>query len=144
MADVDEPGQSADEAAPFLARDTSEHSHHGGNKGRSVWLKQLLHVSRTARAVTTKLSFMNVLWVFLPLGLAGGAFQWNSPSTSIFNFLAIIPLSAAVSDLSDKLSDAFGDLLGALINATFGNAVELTVRLCQRCNCSSTDRDPYR
>jgi hypothetical protein len=49
--------------------------------------------------------------------------------TSVFNFLAIIPLSATVSNISDELSDELGDLWGGLINATFGNAVELIVIL---------------
>ncbi|KAE9379879.1 hypothetical protein N431DRAFT_361098, partial [Stipitochalara longipes BDJ] len=70
---------------------------------------------------------INILWVFAPLGLFSGALSWNTVLISVFNFLAIIPLSAAVSDASDHLSDAFGDLFGALINATFGNAVELIV-----------------
>ena len=72
---------------------------------------------------------VRILWVFLPLGLAAEVFHMNPIAIAIFNFLAIIPLSEKVSDLSDKLSDAFGDLLGALINATFGNAVELIVIL---------------
>lgn len=57
--------------------------------------------------------------------IAAEVFDWSSTATSILIFLVIISLSAAVSDSSDKLSNEFEDLLGALINATFGNAVEL-------------------
>lgn len=47
---------------------------------------------------------------------------------SIFNFLAVIPLSALVSAASERLSEGVGDVSASLINATFGNCVELTVR----------------
>ena len=67
------------------------------------------------------------LLVFLPLGVIAALLNWNSVLVSVFNFLAILPLSAIVSDASDTLSDYFGDLVGGLINATFGNAVELSV-----------------
>ncbi|KNG91029.1 vacuolar calcium ion transporter [Aspergillus nomiae NRRL 13137] len=66
------------------------------------------------------------LLVFLPLGVIAALLNWNSVLVSVFNFLAILPLSAIVSDASDTLSDYFGDLVGGLINATFGNAVELS------------------
>jgi Ca2+:H+ antiporter len=46
---------------------------------------------------------------------------------SAFNFLAIIPLSALVSDASDTIGNRWGSLVGGLVNATFGNTVELIV-----------------
>ncbi|PWY66744.1 vacuolar calcium ion transporter [Aspergillus heteromorphus CBS 117.55] len=66
------------------------------------------------------------LLVFLPLGLIAGVCGWNPVLVSIYNFLAIIPLSALVSDSSDALSDYLGDLLGGLVNASLGNSVELS------------------
>ncbi|KAH8699201.1 hypothetical protein BGW36DRAFT_293456 [Talaromyces proteolyticus] len=68
----------------------------------------------------------NLLLLFLPLGILGGTLRWNALLVFFFNLLAVIPLSALVSDASDKLSDSVGALLGSLINATFGNSVELT------------------
>lgn len=67
------------------------------------------------------------LLCFLPLGLMADAFHWNPVLVFLYNFLAIIPLSAVVSDCSDLLSDYLGELMGGLINATFGNCVELSV-----------------
>ncbi|OOF91738.1 hypothetical protein ASPCADRAFT_210735 [Aspergillus carbonarius ITEM 5010] len=66
------------------------------------------------------------LLCFLPLGLMADAFHWNPVLVFLYNFLAIIPLSAVVSDCSDLLSDYLGELMGGLINATFGNCVELS------------------
>ena len=70
---------------------------------------------------------MNVLLVFVPLGFAAERAKWYPVAVWTFNFLAIIPLSALVSRISDDLSDAWGNVIGALVNATFGNAVELIV-----------------
>jgi Ca2+:H+ antiporter len=130
MANADGPIRLAEEAQPLLGDDDNERSSHpGDNIEGPAWFQRPLRVYHAARAAALQLGNINVLLVFVPLGLAAGAFNWSSISTSIFNFLAIIPLSAVVSDSSDKLSDEFGDLLGALINATFGNAVELIVIL---------------
>jgi len=119
-----------DEAVPLLTPDHSEPPRCPNNSTkRPVWFQHLLCVYHVARRTAPQLISIDVLWIFAPLGLISGALHWNSILTSIVNFLAIIPLSAAVSDTSDKLSDALGDLLGALINATFGNAVELIVIL---------------
>ena len=67
------------------------------------------------------------LLVFMPLGILGALGGWNSVLTLTFNLLAIIPLSALVSNSADLLSDHVGQLMGGLVNATFGNTVELTV-----------------
>lgn len=130
MANGDGRNRPAEEAVPLLATDDGARSRHRNNNiRRPIWFQHLLRIYHAATAIVLQLSSVHVLWVFVPLGLAARAFNWSSISTSIFNFIAIIPLSALVSDTSDKLSDEFGDLLGALINATFGNAVELIVIL---------------
>jgi Sodium/calcium exchanger protein len=83
--------------------------------------------TRLATDIVQQLTGINVLLVFVPLGFAAGLLKANAVMVATFNFLAIIPLSALVSDSSDKLSDSLGPLWGGLINATFGNAVELIV-----------------
>ncbi|KAF7183484.1 hypothetical protein CNMCM7691_003683 [Aspergillus felis] len=67
-----------------------------------------------------------VLWVFPPLGIIAGLSHWEPWLVLIFNIIAIIPLSALVSSASDALSDHLGQLAGGAVNATVGNAVELT------------------
>lgn len=59
-------------------------------------------------------------------------------TVSLSNLLGIIPLSGLVSYAADELSDVVGELLGGLINATFGNAVELVVRISWRSNVVSS------
>ncbi|RHZ51797.1 uncharacterized protein CDV56_104838 [Aspergillus thermomutatus] len=67
-----------------------------------------------------------LLWVFPPLGIIAGLFHWEPWLVLVLNIIAIIPLSALVSSSSDALSGYLGQLGGGLVNATCGNAVELT------------------
>ena len=71
---------------------------------------------------------VNVLLVFVPLGIIAGALHWNATVIFILNFLAIIPLASLLSFATEELSAKLGQTLGGLLNATFGNAVELIVR----------------
>jgi Ca2+:H+ antiporter len=41
------------------------------------------------------------------------------------NFLALIPLALVLGDVTEDLAVRFGDTVGGLINATFGNVVEM-------------------
>ncbi|KAL8905395.1 MAG: hypothetical protein Q9171_006680 [Xanthocarpia ochracea] len=72
---------------------------------------------------------VNVLLVFVPLGIAFGASHGNPTVVFILNFLAIIPLASLLSFATEELSVKLGQTLGGLMNATFGNAVELIVSI---------------
>ncbi len=98
----------------------------GGSIEYSVWVQYSLYASRAAKAAL-RTSKIYVLLVFVPLGISARTFGWHSIAISIFNLLAIIPLSALVSYSAEELSIYVGELVGGLINATFGNAVELIV-----------------
>ena len=72
-------------------------------------------------------NYVNVLLVFVPLGIVSGVVGWSPAATFILNFLAIIPLASLLSFATEELSAKLGQTLGGLLNATFGNAVELIV-----------------
>lgn len=128
MASANGPERLAEAAESLLTPDDSEpESHSHPIPRRPTWIERPSHVYHVAKATALRVN-IRLFWVFVPLGIVTGAANVHAIVVSIFNFLAIIPLSAIVSGLSDKLSDEFGDLLGALINATFGNAVELSAR----------------
>ena len=74
-------------------------------------------------------SYVNVFLVFVPLGILAGALGWNPTAVFILNFIAIIPLAALLSFATEELSAKLGQTLGGLMNATFGNAVELIVSI---------------
>lgn len=85
--------------------------------------------ARTAHTVylTLKSSYVNVLLIFVPLGIIAGALGWDPTAVFLLNALAIMPLASLLSFATEELSVKLGQTLGGLLNATFGNAVELIV-----------------
>ncbi|KAK6344134.1 hypothetical protein TWF696_007777 [Orbilia brochopaga] len=74
-------------------------------------------------------NYVNVLLVFVPLGIISGLFKWSAITVFTLNFLAIVPLAALLSYATEEISLYVGQTLGGLLNATFGNAVELIVSI---------------
>ncbi|RAH71326.1 uncharacterized protein BO66DRAFT_371766 [Aspergillus aculeatinus CBS 121060] len=64
---------------------------------------------------------------FLPLALVAGYFQWNPVLVFLYNLVAIIALSAIISDSSQQLTTHTSDLTGALINTVPRKAVGLSL-----------------
>ena len=77
-------------------------------------------------------NYVNVLLVFVPLGIIAGIMHWSPVAVFVLNFIAIMPLAALLSFATEELSAKLGQTLGGLCNATFGNAVELIVSLRAR------------
>lgn len=69
------------------------------------------------------------LLVFLPLGLLAEYLGWSSVAIFVCNLFAVVPLATLLSCATEQLSEYTGQTIGALLNATFGNAVELIVWL---------------
>jgi Ca2+:H+ antiporter len=88
-------------------------------------LAQVLHITK----VTLYSNYVNILLVFVPLGIVAGAMGWNPTTVFILNFFAIVPLAAVLSFATEEISVKLGQTMGGLLNATFGNAVELIVSL---------------
>lgn len=72
-------------------------------------------------------SWLNSLLVFVPIGLA--TYQLKLSPLLIFtcNALAIVPLSALLTDATERIASDAGDTIGALLNITLGNLVELII-----------------
>ncbi|CAK0832733.1 unnamed protein product [Prorocentrum cordatum] len=69
--------------------------------------------------------FLSVMLLFIP---GGFACQWFSlPPTWIFltNFMAVIPLAWLIGKSTEDLAAKTGQVVGGLLNATFGNIVEM-------------------
>lgn len=102
------------------------------NNGQFLWEDDRPYVKWPAYFLlktweTLASNYVNVLLVFVPLGIISGAAGWNPTAVFILNFLAIIPLASLLSFATEELSVKLGQTLGGLLNATFGNAVELIV-----------------
>lgn len=72
-------------------------------------------------------NYVNFLLVFVPVGIVLGALNIDPTAIFVINFLAIIPLASLLSFATEELSVKLGQTIGGLLNATFGNAVELIV-----------------
>lgn len=70
---------------------------------------------------------INVLFGFLPFAYLSHAAGWPDSSVFILNFLAMVPLASMLGIFTEELAAHTNDVIGGLINATFGNAVELVV-----------------
>eukprot|EP00878_Enallax_costatus_P035619 GHUV01039799.1.p1 GENE.GHUV01039799.1~~GHUV01039799.1.p1 ORF type:complete len:196 (+),score=46.74 GHUV01039799.1:1681-2268(+) len=51
------------------------------------------------------------------------------PISCLQNFLALIPLALLLGDVTEDLAVRFGDTVGGLLNATFGNVVEMILSI---------------
>jgi Ca2+:H+ antiporter len=124
-----------EETTPLLNNGTAPPEHHEihfwGEEDDRAWVavpKKIAHITW----MTLASNYTNVLLVFVPLGIIAGALGWNPTAVFVLNFLAIVPLAALLSFATEELSAKLGQTIGGLMNATFGNAVELIVRLCAR------------
>jgi len=66
-----------------------------------------------------------ILLVFVPLGLFAERLEFNSAMIFTFNFLAIVPLAGILGAATESMASHTGEMIGGLLNATFGNAVEM-------------------
>jgi Ca2+:H+ antiporter len=124
----------AAETTPLISNGAadSEHRqlHFWGEHDDRTWVsfpKKVLHVTW----MTLASNHVNILLVFVPLGIVAGALKWNPTTVFALNFLAIVPLAALLSFATEELSAKLGQTIGGLMNATFGNAVELIVSHCK-------------
>lgn len=72
-------------------------------------------------------SWLNVLLVFVPVGIAVQVAGANPTIVFAMNAIAVIPLAGLLSYATECLACELGDTIGALMNVTFGNAVELII-----------------
>ncbi|TPX59000.1 hypothetical protein PhCBS80983_g02785 [Powellomyces hirtus] len=74
-------------------------------------------------------NWINVLLPFIPLGIISGMLGWNDALTFTFNFFALLPMAKLLGMATEELALRTSQTIGGLLNATFGNAVELIVGL---------------
>ncbi|KAG8169930.1 hypothetical protein KVR01_000675 [Diaporthe batatas] len=141
---ADEEGQShANEHTPLVGNQNGGGSSHNG---RGFWgqvflgkhtpgldspnpfVKWPVHVWNVLK-ITLLSNYVNVLLFFVPLGIVAGVCEWSPTLVFTLNFLAIVPLAAILSFATEEISSKLGETLGGLLNATFGNAVELIVSI---------------
>lgn len=101
-----------------------QNSSDGNKKKKRTLMEEVRH---TFWLVITY-SWLNVLLVFVPVGIAVGAAPGiNGGIVFGINCIAVIPLAGLLAFATESVASKMGDSLGALLNVTFGNAVELII-----------------
>ncbi|TVY33572.1 Vacuolar calcium ion transporter [Lachnellula subtilissima] len=72
-------------------------------------------------------SWINILLLAAPAGIACNYAHLDGKVIFCVNFIAIIPLAAMLSFATEEIALHVGESLGGLLNASFGNAVEIIV-----------------
>ncbi|RFU72657.1 sodium calcium exchanger membrane region [Trichoderma arundinaceum] len=110
-------------SAPDIAGSENGNEDDNGKKKRTF----AEEFRRTFWLVLTH-SWFNVLLVFVPLGIILANIKGvNSGVVFAMNCIAVIPLAGLLSFATESVARKMGDALGALLNVTFGNAVELII-----------------
>jgi Ca2+:H+ antiporter len=73
---------------------------------------------------------LNLMLVFFPLGICAHYLHWSVLYRFWFNFLAMVPLAKILGDATEELAASLkNDMVAGLLNATFGNAVEVVIMI---------------
>lgn len=73
--------------------------------------------------------FMVMVVIGVPVSVIGAILHWPSTIMFIVYCLTIIALAGFIGRATDSLAIAMGPRIGGLLNATFGNAVELIISI---------------
>lgn len=107
----------------FPADETLPNERRGPSRMRSV----LDEAKRSFWLVATY-SWLNILLVFVPIGIiVGNIGGINGGIVFSMNCVAVVPLAGLLAYATEAVASKMGDALGALLNVTFGNAVELII-----------------
>mmetsp|Transcript_2253 Transcript_2253/g.4970 ORF Transcript_2253/g.4970 Transcript_2253/m.4970 type:complete len:507 (-) Transcript_2253:311-1831(-) len=72
---------------------------------------------------------ISYLLVFTPFALASHFLDWDPQWVFWLNFLTMIPLASILGDFTEEAALHTNDVVGGLLNASFGNAVEVVVAI---------------
>ena len=112
---------------PFVSKQKNERDGHNlgdvkkSRKSSSLWQKDEHKFTAASQLRATLFnSWINVLLIFVPIGIAVNF--TNIPKVGVFviNFIAIIPLAAMLSYATEEIALRTGETIGGLLNATFG------------------------
>lgn len=87
----------------------------------------------TAKAETSHgiteilLQWFNILVLLMVPGIMAAHYNWGATTVFVLNALAVLPLANMMGEATEELACHTGEALGGLLQATFGNAVELIV-----------------
>lgn len=127
----------------FIRESDGEHRHIAVSSGtaqcpRFRWqsvcrssTRSIIQIVGTDNVEGLKTIFLHPFSILLlssPFGIASGYLDWGESPTFWLNFLALVPLAKILGDATEELAASIhNDTVTGLLNATFGNAVEMIV-----------------
>ncbi|RKF60873.1 Vacuolar calcium ion transporter [Golovinomyces cichoracearum] len=72
-------------------------------------------------------SWINILLIAAPVGIVCNYLKLSGTIIFIVNFIAIVPLAGLLGFATEEIALHVGESVGGLLNASFGNAVEIIV-----------------
>lgn len=133
VSSVRETDESSDSTKPRMRKGFLGKFGHGDDVDeledkKSISGNQKFTFASQLRATVLN-SWINVLLVAAPVGIALYAVNANPIAVFVVNFIAIIPLAAMLSFATEEIALRTGETIGGLLNASFGNAVELIISI---------------
>ena len=118
--------EKASEAAPKgpvvnASQDEKNESSSPGSKPT-----RLVRFARESKMILLH-SKINILLAFVPIAIIVSQIHTTPGIVFAMNAIAIIPLAGLLSHATESVARKLGDATGALLNVTFGNAVELII-----------------
>lgn len=72
---------------------------------------------------------ISILLLFAPFATASHYLEWGPQWIFWLNFLTMVPLASILGDFTEEAALHTSDVVGGLLNASFGNAVEVVVAI---------------
>jgi Ca2+:H+ antiporter len=72
---------------------------------------------------------INVMLIFAPIGIISDWLELSKATTFTLCFLGLMPLAKILGDATEHLAENLNQTIGGLLNATFGNAVEMIITM---------------
>jgi hypothetical protein len=111
-------------AANGEGQNNTDNNNNGAKKPKKPLLR---NVYDTVKVIILH-SWINWLLLFVPVGIVVKAIPHVHPGIVFaMNCIAIVPLAGLLSHATETVASKLGDTIGALLNVTFGNAVELII-----------------
>lgn len=92
-------------------------------KTNKSWVARLVDILRTIFLR----SWLNVLLIFVPAGIAVHAAGLNPNVSFALNAIAVVPLAGLLTFATECLAHRTSPTIAALLNVSFGNSVELII-----------------
>ncbi|KIY94234.1 Ca2+:H+ antiporter [Monoraphidium neglectum] len=99
----------------------------GGSGGGGKWIAPASDLAGSWTILRS--SWLNLLIFAAPLGLAAESLGWGPSATFVLNLCALVPLALLLGCVTEDLSLRLGQIVGGLLNATFGNVVEIILSI---------------